>query len=213
MQEWNSGLESRTCILIDLNRKFVQVQAISFPIRYRQLRLMTFMSHKLCGGCLTKINHQVWKYSAVYVNTELWFEMILQKAWRLIQDWSVGFTVKTCVNNFSWAVWRFLLRVRRNLRFDASSLIPYLNLHRFITLHPINMVNIFIRFIFEPFESQTPWDYSKMITYDTSRIVKYKLVPCTRINDAIIYSISRTVSTEHVRGHECPKPESASSTL
>ena len=23
------------------------------------------------------------------------------------------------------------------------------------------MVNIFIRFIFEPFESQTPWDYSK----------------------------------------------------
>ena len=48
-------------------------------------------------------------------------------------------------------------------------LIPYLNLHRFITLHPINMVNIFIRFIFEPFETQTPWDWATMITYNSVR--------------------------------------------
>ena len=58
---------------------------------------------------------------------------------------------------FSFAVWRFLLRVHRNLRFDASSFDPLFKFAS-ISLHPINMVNIFIRFIFEPFETQTPWD-------------------------------------------------------
>ena len=130
------------------------VRSISFRMSNRHL----------CGStsCLTKMDHfeSVCKCSEVHVYTELLFEMILQRkpdVWSKIDLWDLLF--KTCVNNFSWAVWRFLLRVRRNLRFDASSLIPYLNLHRFITLHPINMVNIFIRFIFEPFESQTPWDY------------------------------------------------------